>query len=531
MPASRKNILFITTDQHRVDHLGCYGNPVIATPHIDALAARGRRFTRNYVASPICMPNRATMMTGRMPSVHGLHCNGVPLALRSNTFGDLLRASGYRTGLVGKSHLQNMTGLPPAAATPQADRALTPPPVALGETEKAMWSDGNYNEESLKRWQSDPQPIPGPYYGFDEIELCTMHGDMVHGDYDGWLKQRLPNADAARGPANALPDDRYTVPQAYRTRVPEELYPTRYIQERTVARLESLAQDDAPFFLHCSFPDPHHPFTPPGHYWDMYDPAKVPLSPIAGHPADHPIITRLRELREAGKAKTLGTVPFVVDVEETRQAIALTYGMITMIDDAVGAIVATLERLGLADTTTVIFTSDHGDFMGDHGLMLKSSLHYDGLVRVPLIWCDPDEKNGGAAIDALTSTIDLAPSFLDTAGLAPFHGMQGRSLRPLLHDPKADWRKAVLIEEDGHEAFPGFDGPLRTRSIVTQRHRMSIYDKLPLVELYDLSTDPWEQTNLADTPGGARIRAGLFEEMSRTMMEMCDWSPFPTGRA
>jgi len=521
---SRPNFLFFITDQQRADYLGCAGHPIVKTPNIDGLAAHGTRFDRFYVASPVCMPNRASLLTGRFPSTHGLRHNGCDLSIRANTFTDVLRAGGYRTALIGKSHVQPMTGI---------DSQKRYQPDELGVIKEAWKADdeADYDQEDPSRYAS-PEffKIRTPYYGYDHVDMVTNHSDQCNGHYYQWLKSKTNQADFWRDKANQLPHD-YVCPQAVRTPIPEELYPTSFIRDRAIDYINASKGDDSPFFSHCSFPDPHHPFTPPGHYWDMYDPANVPLSPISGHPADHPIITRLRELRKAGKAKTLGTVPFVVDVEETRQAIALTYGMITMIDDAVGAIVTTLERLGLADTTTIIFTSDHGDFMGDHGLMLKSSLHYDGLVRVPLIWCDPGEKNGGTAIDALTSTIDLAPSFLDTAGLAPFHGMQGRSLRPLLHDPKADWRKAVLIEEDGHEAFPCFDGPLRTRSIVTQRHRMSIYDKLPLVELYDLSTDPLEQTNLADTPEGARIRAGLFEEMSRTMMEMCDWSPFPTGRA
>src|SRR6202451_4552496 len=109
----RPNILLFITDQHRVDFLGCYGHPVLQTPHIDSVAARGTRFDRFYVATPVCMPNRATLMTGRMPSVHGVRSNGMPLSLRSNTFVDALRAGGYATALVGKSHLQSFTGFGP----------------------------------------------------------------------------------------------------------------------------------------------------------------------------------------------------------------------------------------------------------------------------------------------------------------------------------------------------------------------------------------------------------------------------------
>ena len=122
--SERPNFVLFITDQHRADYLSCYGHPVLKTPHVDSIAARGVSFDRFYVATPVCMPNRATLMTGRMPSVHGVRSNGMPLSLRANTFVDALRAGGYATALVGKSHLQNFTGFPPIQKRP------TPPPMA-----------------------------------------------------------------------------------------------------------------------------------------------------------------------------------------------------------------------------------------------------------------------------------------------------------------------------------------------------------------------------------------------------------------
>ncbi len=528
----RRNILLITTDQQRADHLGCYGNAIVRTPHIDRLAAGGRRFDRFYVATPICMPNRATMMTGRMPSVHGLHCNGLPLHLQSNTMGELLRSAGYITAAIGKVHLQNMTGRPAAMPRGDDDSDLTRPDASLDDSIIDRWRGGPYEQESLTSWRRRGHAISTPYYGFDHVELCTMHGDMVHGDYFHWLADRVPDAEALRGPHNALPDDRISVPQGYRTRVPEELYPTRYVQDRTIAHLETVAREDTPFFLHCSFTDPHHPFTPPGRYWDMYDPAGIPIPPTCAAPdLSHPVVRMIHELREQGNANTLGTTPFATSPREVQEAIALTYGMITMIDDAVGAVLATLDRLGLRKSTTVIFTSDHGDFMGDHGLMLKASLHYDGLVRVPMIWNSPGVVSPGAPTRSLCSALDLAPSILAHVGLAGFWGMQGRSMLPVLDDPQARLHGAVLIEEDGHEPLPGLDGPLRTRTIITDRHRLSIYDRIDRVDLFDLVADPNETRNLAGDPQHADIRSAMFQTLSRRMMELCDWSPFPTGRA
>ena len=129
--SDRPNFLFFITDQHRADYLGCAGHPVLKTPHIDSIAARGRRFDRFHVASPVCMPNRASLMTGRMPSAHGARHNGIPLSLMANTFTDLLSAAGWRTALIGKSHLQNMTPNPPMMPRPEYPADYAAPPAAI----------------------------------------------------------------------------------------------------------------------------------------------------------------------------------------------------------------------------------------------------------------------------------------------------------------------------------------------------------------------------------------------------------------
>src|SRR5437763_12472917 len=150
----RPNILLFITDQHRADHLGCYGHPVLKTPHIDSIAARGTRFGRFYVATPVCMPNRATLMTGRMPSVHGARSNGSPLSLLSNTFVDALRAGGYATALIGKSHLQNFGPYPPILKRPPprpGEQMLGP---EFAEARKPIHGDGPYDQEHPNRWQA-----------------------------------------------------------------------------------------------------------------------------------------------------------------------------------------------------------------------------------------------------------------------------------------------------------------------------------------------------------------------------------------
>jgi len=146
---TRPNFLFFITDQHRADYLGCYGHPLLRTPHIDSIAARGTRFERFYVATPVCMPNRATLMTGRMPSLHGVRSNGIPLSLAANTFVDALRASGYATALVGKSHLQNFTGQPPI---------LTRPPPRPGTNSQSPRSRARFMTPSARTRRSWSRP-------------------------------------------------------------------------------------------------------------------------------------------------------------------------------------------------------------------------------------------------------------------------------------------------------------------------------------------------------------------------------------
>jgi arylsulfatase A-like enzyme len=525
------NFLVIMTDQHRADHLGCAGNGIVKTPHIDRLAAGGRMFKRFYVSTPICMPNRATFFTGRLPSLHGAHCNGAPLDRRANTFTWMLKGAGYNTELVGKVHLQNMTAQP--ATMQKIVQPGLPPQPGFDEALQNMFADGRYDQESTALWANDPgHGLDLPYYGFDKVSLCTMHGDVVGGEYARWLRAECPNAAQLIGPANASPDPRYSVPQAYRTQLPEKLYPTTWVEQNAKDALRRLSKEsEKPFFLMVSFPDPHHPFTPPGKYWDMYDPDKIdaPLS-LYGEPGN-PAIAALREARRSGRTNTQGTMPIAISEREAREATALTYGMISMIDDCVGGLLATLQEVGASHDTVVIFTSDHGDFMGDHGLMLKSVLHYQSLVRVPFIWWEHGLNAPGFATDALHSTLDVGRTVLSRAGVQPFWGMQGHEMNSSLSDPRAPGSDAVLVEEDGHEICAGFDRPVRVRTLVTSRWRLSIYDGQSWGELYDLKDDPHELNNRFDDPTAGPIRAELFERLAYLQMEQADRSPYPMGRA
>lgn len=532
MSQSPSFILFLT-DQQRADYLGCYGHPVVRTPALDSLAATGARFERCYVASPVCMPNRASLLTGRMPSVHGVRANGIPLRLDSVTFVDLLRAGGYDTVHIGKAHHQNFSGEPPVWRSEQVQESLRRPPADLAQAVRPR-ADAAYATETPGRWPAaDGQPATN-YYGFDTAEIVIGHGDLAGGDYAAWAKAKGVNLAELAGREHALPH-MTSCPQAWRTAVPEEAYSTTYIAQRAMEFLRSRATSGStkPFLLVVSFSDPHHPFTPPGRYWDMYRAADMPPLP-AFSSADwsaSPYVAHLLRERAEGTARTEGHAPFAVSEQEAREAQALTCGSISMIDDAIGKVLDESRTCGFSDAVK-IFTSDHGDYLGDHRLLLKGPAAYQGLIRVPLIWHDPraERQNVPEALQTLVSTIDLAPSILERAGLAAYEGMQGHSFLAQVHG-EASGRDHVLIEYDHQRVLPLTGKPPRVHSLVTNRWRLSLWRGLPEGELFDLEKDPHEFRNLWNAHDHSTVRAQLVEQLARAQMAAVDSVPLPTGTA
>jgi arylsulfatase A-like enzyme len=523
---SRSNFILFITDQHRADFLGCYGHPILRTPHIDSIAAAGTAFDRFYVASPVCMPNRASLMTGRMPSVHGVRCNGVPLSVSCVTFVELLRDAGYRTALVGKSHLQNFTGWPPVARRPPARTGYREPSPDLRAAMRTGLDKAVYEQETPEFWARGGS-VATPFYGFDDVTLVRAHGDDAGGDYDRWLDERDPKARLRLGPKNSLPHD-YICPQAYRTAIPEALYATSFLGERAAALLENI---DAPFFLMVSFPDPHHPFNPPGKYWDMYAPSDFAVPEAYQRndwtPPRH--VRAILEERDAGKANLTGMSTIAVSAREAQEARALTAGMIACIDDAIGRVLGALERSGKRQETVVMFTSDHGDHLGDHRLLLKGAEQYQSLTRVPFIWSDPHAGNGLKRTNALASTIDISATVLDRACIEPFSGMQGRSLIPALAGGKG--RDSIFIQYD-HQAPQAASGlPPRVHTLIDDRYRLSVFDGTQWGELYDLVNDPGEFENIWSEPAHAATRASLMERLVFTEIQHIDRVPLPTRRA
>ncbi|MBT5108865.1 MAG: sulfatase-like hydrolase/transferase [Rhodospirillaceae bacterium] len=530
--AKRPNFILFMTDQQRWDHLGCNGNKVLKTPNIDAIAGRGVRFDRFSVTSAVCMPNRATLVTGRMPSLHGVRYNGVPLTRDSVTFVDLLRAAGYNTGLCGKSHLQNFSDM--EAAISARDDIGAPPPDDLAEARRGTISGTEYEEEKTPAdGREGYMNLQTPFYGFDHVDLCTRHGDRARGHYDVWLKERHADADALRGPKNAIPEPEYSAPQAWHTSIPEEHYTSTYVADKSEAFLDAHAArtDDAPFFLQCSFPDPHHPYTPPGKYFRMYDPDDIDLPGSYHNPAPQPTTAHIQQQTAEGSTPRTGNLPFATNERETKEIIALTYGMISMVDDCVGRVVEKLESLGLAENTVLLFTSDHGDFMGDHGIMLKGPLHYQSLINVPFIWADPADGLNDVRREELAGTIDIARTVLARADLAPFNGMQGHDLGPLMRGEADKVREGMMLEQDAQKPNFHFDGPIKARTYLTTRWRLSRYMGSDFGELYDLRNDPLEMNNLWNDPKHSDVKSDLLSDMVMAMVENQETSPHPTDFA
>lgn len=503
----KMNVIFFLTDQLRADHLACYGNLDVKTPNLDTLAKEGVRFTNAYCANPICMPNRSSIFTGKYPSIHGVRCNGINLNPDIPTFTQTLRKCGYHTSSIGKIHLN----------------FLTPP---FNKESKSV--------EQILAWAFRPKEkrpaIPKPYYGFDEVNLALGHGDAVTGHYLDWLEERSPEfVDSLKNKLHKIFDKSY-----YDTPIPEELYQTTYIKEKTISFLKRFSEGDygnKPFFLHCSFPDPHHPVCPPGKYKDIYNPKDLKISPCFNECLDeHEILGEYIENPYKYSAYIRRTTEI-----EIRKFLAYTYGAISMIDHSVGEILAAISSLGLEKNTLIIFTSDHGDICGDHGIIFKGMAHFRGIINIPMIWKVPNLTKSGTVTNSLASSIDIPSTILNLLNVeSKIHppGMQGYDLTPILKDPNQTIRDHCIIEED--EDFQTIKGnfrpPLRIRTMVTEDYRISVYQgREDVGELYNLKSDPYECQNLWHDKNSSELRFKLLNKLLHEIINL--QNKFPKQQA
>ena len=479
------NVLLIIADQHRADHMSCVGNQILKTPNLDKLASEGVRFTSAYVANPICMPNRASIFTGLYPNMHGIRTAGMNMPESTPTFTETLRKNGYHTVEIGKIHLN----------------------WSIRPFDKKAKSN-----ESARIWiTKDNRPqLPLPYYGFEEVDLIVGHGDICGGHYMDWLEEKGPEyIPIIRKKAKT-----FFAKPSYRTEIPEELYPTTYITERSLAFLKRFAKGDygdKQFFLNISYPDPHHPVCPPGKFFDMYKAEDIDL------PENFDDVENVKEhiffKSRLNNPFIKGMVLRITTEEEAKNYIAATYGSIAMLDNSIGQILAALEKLGLADNTMVIYTSDHGDLMGEHGMILKGPCPYNGVLNVPFIWKVPGVTHP-AVTDALASSIDISKTILNLLKI-PIKNqppdMQGEDLTPILEDPSKKVRNHCLIEHD--EEIEMFKIKIRVRHLITADFKLTIYNGLKgYGDLFNRKNDPNELNNLWYDENHQNIRHELMEQ-------------------
>jgi len=450
----KMNVLFIISDQHRYDHMSCSGNTVLHTPNLDRLSSEGVHFTNAFCTNPMCMPNRATLLTGLYPNVHGIRSNGMNLSEDIPTITQTLVHKGWHTAAFGKLHHQ-----------------FNVAPYKTHYRSAELFQDWVFPKD-------DGRPVrenfPISYYGYQEVETVLGHGACLCGHYLDWLEERSPQHAKKMIEQWEDIDNFFAVFTEHQ--LPVELYSSAYVVDRTTAFLERHARGEygkKPFYVHCSFPDPHQPVWPPGKYKDMYNPNDIELPKsfhnlenLRKHPYLAPYINVMpgAMLRESTK-------------EEAKKFIAYTYGIVSLIDDSVGQILAALEKLGYADNTIVVYTSDHGDLMGEQGMLFKGPSAYKGVFHIPMIWKVPGVTKA-AMTDALMSSIDYPKTILNLLGIKQRHqppNMQGYDMTPVLQNPddsEKQPRDCCLIEND-EEVGPLY---VRLRHLITKDHKLTVYE-------------------------------------------------------
>ena len=493
MATNRPNILLITSDQQHWSALGAL-NPKIKTPNLDRLAREGTRFDRAYCPSPVCSPSRASIITGMYPSTHGCWTIGVKLAEDVPTVGERFQEQGYDTSLIGKAHFQ---------------------PLASTEDQTSLEAMPTLRD--LDFWRD----FHGPWYGFEHVEIARMHAHeyLVGQHYALWMEEKgLANwADYFM----AWPPDPNEPKREHAWDLPEEFHYTTWTAERTIANVERAVGEGTPFFSWASFHDPHPPYLVPEPWASMYDPADMEPGTLTPGELDsmprHFGLTQEQDPDYSAWRETdfsnHGFHSHLVDETQLRKDMAIYYGMVSFMDHQIGRILDTLDRLGVADDTIVVFTTDHGHFLGQHGLFYKGAFHYEDLLRLPFIVRAPGRVPAGSESTALQSLVDLAPTFLDAIG-APVPGaMQGVSQWDVWQG-RAEAAREWAMVENRHQPTR-----LSLRTLITDRYKITVYRGSEDGELFDLREDPQELCNRWADPEYAAVRASMLHRFVQAEME------------
>ncbi len=484
MPERPPNILWYCTDQQRFDTIGALGNPHVHTPNLDRFVAEGVAFTHAYCQSPICTPSRASFLTGMYPSA--IHANGNSVA----HFADArplvtkrLVEAGYDGGLVGKLHLaQPRSGIEPRVGDGYRFFRYSHSP-------RDNWPAGEHHYADWLREQ-----------GHDARALL---GDTRDPDYLSLVKKFSFGG-------------LYT-PSADQDNVPPALHQTTWCTEMSIEFIQAARPADQPWILCVNPFDPHPPYDPPWEYFRRFDPASLPGPHF--QPSD---LVHQRRLADAGvDFQTAARPP---EEFEARTMQAAYYAMIEQLDEQFGRLLDGLEATGEAEHTVVIFTSDHGESLGDHGLTLKGCRFFDGLTRVPLMWRWPGRFRSNLQASALVELTDIAPTLLELAGLSPPTWMEGRSLLPILAGQAAADRHRDFVRCEYYDALPLGSGSFATM-YRDARWKLNVYHDTGAGELYDLEADPYEFQSLWDDPAHGAIKADLLQKSFDATARAIDWGP------
>jgi arylsulfatase A-like enzyme len=491
-----RNILLITTDQMRFDALGCNGGQVARTPNIDSLAAQGINYLRAHNQNVVCMPARATIMTGQHVASHGVWMNGVSLPENQPTIAHWLQQHGYRTGLLGKAHFEPWLGSP-----------------------------NRFFENRMAAEDST-----GPHRGFEHMELAN-HFFEGHSHYDRWMEKQHPDLKSRFYPMvtdkgqNTIGRGATGAVQVWPMDVPREVYHTDWVAERTVNWLSGLDEGDD-WFCWMSFPDPHHPWDVPASELGRVDWREVPLPALYRETdaqrrallADKPrhwlgyydgtLWTNLESPREF--------VPAAMTEEQVREINAMNHIENELIDEACGRVLSWLEQKGWLQNTDVFFTTDHGEFQGDFGLLFKGPYHVDALMRLPLIW-RPAVPTEPAVVNAPVGHLDLAATFCRIAGVETPGYVEGQPLPLSNKEADTQERNHVLTEWDSEH------GPIdmhlksiyrRDGWLCTTYGKSSLYEGVE-GELYDMNADPGQTVNLWEKEPA--IRRELIDQLTESL--------------
>lgn len=452
--SARPNVLFVVVDDLRC-WLGCYGDPIAKTPHIDRLAGRGVRFDHAYCQFPLCNPTRSSVLSGRYPTSTGVLDNNTYLVLEGEqaTLPEYFGRQGYATAQFGKVFHAANRGMRQGEA-----KASTP----------AGW----FTPAERAR-----QKVESPAYW-----------DQVHSPYRN-LRLENPGQYAWANEFGPLPDnDRGQDAQ---------------IADQAVAALEKLAGGGKPFFLATGFHKPHVPLKAPKQYFDLYDPAKMPLPAdfdneprqLAGYPTPE-----FRQNIDLFAARSFSVL-------EAREAIRAYYASLSYMDAQVGRLLNQLKASGVEDNTVVVLWGDHGWHLSEKGMWAKGTL-FEVSARGPLIIADPRRRTAGQTSPRIVQYLDMYPTLVDVCGLPAAPWLEGASLKPLLDDPRAAWDRPAFTVQSRNWWLG--------RSVRTERWRYTEWDQGRRgAALFDHERDRHEMTNLV----GEGAHRGTVEALRRLLRE------------